>query len=324
MPKRALITGILGQDGSYLAELLIARGYEVTGMTAPGEQPRCARWLDAPEFPRLVEADLADAAGVADLVRDTAPDEVYHLAAQSSVAASFEDPLATFDITGTGALRVFEAVRRGAPGARVMLAASAEVFGHAETSPQDESTPIRPVSPYGVAKAAALQAARVYRAQMGVFVACAILYNHESPRRGGAFVTRKIARGAARIARGLDTELLLGNLDARRDWGAARDYVRAMWMMLQQPEADDFVIATGRARTVGEFCRAAFGRVGLDWNDHVRVSAEFLRPADPALLCGNASRARTRLGWEPETDFDAMVAEMVDAELAAIDHRMEA
>ena len=319
MTKRALITGILGQDGSYLAELLLQKNMTVLGTTAPGEQPRSARWLDADVVPELVEADLADINVLREVVAGFDPDEVYHLAAQSSVAASFEDPLGTFDITGTGALRVLEAVRLEAPTARVMLACSAEMFGQAEQSPQDENTPIRPVNPYAAAKAAAFHAGGVYREAMGVAVSCAILYNHESPRRGEGFVTKKIARGAATIARGKASELLLGNRQAQRDWGAAQDYVRAMWLMLQQRRGDDFVIATGQARSVADFCEAAFKHVGLDWQDYVRVSQEFFRPTDPALMCGNPAKARDVLGWQPEIRFEQMVASMVDAEIAALD-----
>jgi GDPmannose 4,6-dehydratase len=317
--KRALITGILGQDGSYLAELLLKKNMTVLGTTAPGEQPRSPRWLDSDVIPELMEADLADADAMREVVSGFDPDEVYHLAAQSSVAASFEDPLATFDITGSGALRVLEAVRTQAPTARVMLACSAEMFGQAEETPQTENTLICPVNPYAVAKTAAYHGARVYREAMGVAVSCAILYNHESPRRGDGFVTRKIARGAAQIARGKASELLLGNLQAQRDWGAAQDYVRAMWLMLQRPKPDDFIIATGQARSVGDFCDAAFNHVGLHWQDHVRVSEEFFRPTDPALMCGNSSKAREMLGWQPEISFEQMVAAMVDAELALLD-----
>ena len=319
MTKRALITGILGQDGSYLAELLLKKNMTVLGTTAPGEQPRSAKWLDSDVIPELIEADLADINALREVVSGFNPDEVYHLAAQSSVAASFTDPLDTFDITGAGTLRVLEAVRIEAPTARVMLACSAEMFGQAHQSPQDENTPIRPVNPYAAAKAAAFHAGCVYREAMGVAVSCAILYNHESPRRGDGFVTKKIARGAAAIARGKASELLLGNLQAQRDWGAAQDYVRAMWLMLQQPKGDDFIVATGQARSVADFCQAAFNHVGLNWQDHVRVSEEFFRPTDPALMCGNPAKAREVLGWKPDISFDQMVAAMVDAELATLD-----
>ena len=319
MTKRALITGILGQDGSYLAELLLKKNMTVLGTTAPGEQPRSAKWLDSDVIPELIEADLADINALREVVSGFNPDEVYHLAAQSSVAASFTDPLDTFDITGAGTLRVLEAVRIEAPTARVMLACSAEMFGQAHQSPQDENTPIRPVNPYAAAKAAAFHAGCVYRDAMGVAVSCAILYNHESPRRGEGFVTKKIARGAAAIARGKASELLLGNLQAQRDWGAAQDYVRAMWLMLQQPKGDDFIVATGQARSVADFCQAAFNHVGLNWQDHVRVSEEFFRPTDPALMCGNPAKAREVLGWKPDISFDQMVAAMVDAELATLD-----
>ena len=319
MTKRALITGILGQDGSYLAEFLLKKNMTVLGTTAPGEQPRSPHWLDCDVMPELVEADLADINALREVVAGFDPDEVYHLAAQSSVAASFTDPLDTFDITGAGALRLLEAVRLEAPTARVMLACSAEMFGQAEQSPQDENTPIRPVNPYAAAKAAAFHLGGVYREAMGVAVSCAILYNHESPRRGDGFVTKKIARGAAAIARGQASELLLGNLQAQRDWGAAQDYVRAMWLMLQQRKGDDYIIATGKARSVSDFCEAAFSHVGLNWQDHVHVSVEFFRPIDPALMCGNPAKAREVLGWQPEISFEQMVAAIVDTELAALD-----
>ena len=328
MSKRALVSGITGQDGAYLARTLLAKGYEVFGLVRRSASAEFVyerlRWLGIADQVTFLDGDLLDISSLVRHYRAVQPTEIYNLAAQSFVTSSWSQPQLTGEVTALGATNMLEAMRLEAPQARFYQASSSEMYGLVQQPLQSETTPFYPRSPYAVAKLYAHWITVNYRESFGLHASSGILFNHESPLRGIEFVTRKVTDAVARIKLGRQDVLKLGNMDAQRDWGHAADYVRAMWMMLQQPEADDFVIATGRARTVGEFCRAAFGRVGLDWNDHVRVSAEFLRPADPALLCGNASRARAMLGWEPETDFDAMVAEMVDAELAAIDDRMEA
>jgi GDPmannose 4,6-dehydratase len=303
----ALITGITGQDGSYLSELLLSRGYRVHGLFRPDEPP------GLPEVVRH-DADLTDAKAVARAIGAAAPDELYHLGAQSFVHG---EEVSTVHVNVNGTLHVLEAVRRAAPACRVFFASSAEVFGEPETSPQDERTPMRPRNIYGVTKVAGLELMRVYREQHRLFTCCAILYNHESPRRGPNFVTRKITRAAARIKLGLESELRLGNLDAVRDWGRARDYVRGMWLMLQQTDPDDYVLATGQGRTVRDFVEAAFSAAGLDWQQYVRTAPEYWRPAEPVPLVGNAAKARAALGWTPDTAFGDLVAEMVEADLAA-------
>ena len=301
----ALVTGITGQDGWYLSEFLLACGYRVHGLFRPGE----------PEGPAGVyrhDADLTDAEAVAAIIRAAAPDELYHLGAQSFVRG---EEVSTVQVNVNGTLHVLEAVRAGAPKCRLFFAGSAEMFGVPQTSPQDEGTPMRPRSVYGVTKLAGYHLVRVYREQHGLFGACAILYNHESPRRGPHFVTRKITRAAARIKLGLESELRLGNLDAVRDWGDARDYVRAMWLMLQQPEPEDYVVATGQGRTVRDFVETAFTATGLDWREYVQVAEEYWRPAEPVPLIGNAAKARSILGWAPRVSFDEMLREMVEADL---------
>jgi GDPmannose 4,6-dehydratase len=303
----ALITGVTGQDGQYLSELLLSQGYRVHGFFRPGE----------PDIPAPVErhtADLTDAEAVAAIVDITAPHELYHLGAQTFVHG---EELSTVSVNVNGTLHVLEAVRRAAPQCRVFFAGSAEMFGSPETTPQDENTPMRPRNVYGVTKLTGYHLLRVYREQHRIFGCCGILYNHESPRRGPQFVTRKITRAAARIKLDLDSEVRLGNLDVVRDWGHAKDYVRAMWLMLQQPGPDDYVIASGSGRTVREFAEAAFSVVGLDWRAHVRVAPEFWRPAEAVPMIGSAAKARTMLRWAPEIEFAQMLREMVEADLAS-------
>ena len=313
--RRALVTGVTGQDGPYLCELLLAEGYEVYGMVMPRE-------VVPPEVPAAVhlwEGVLTDSASLTAALAAAQPEEIYSLAAATSVAASFDDPVAVADVTGLGVLRLLEAVRGSGAPIRLLQASSAEIFGGAVTSPQDETTPLCPISPYGVAKAFAHQTVQLYRRSHGIFAATAILYNHESPRRGPGFVTRKITTAAARISRGLDGELRLGNLDVERDWGYAPDYVRAMHLALQQEAPDDYVVATGETHALRELLDIAFSAVGLDWHRHVVTDPGLLRPAEPIRLCGDASRARARLGWAPTRDFPAIIREMVAADLDRLD-----
>lgn len=302
----ALITGITGQDGSYLLEHLVSHGYEVHGLFRAGE-------ASALNGVQRHDAEVTDAGAVRSAVAAIGPDECYHLAAQTVVHG---EELSTVQVNVSGTLHVLEALRRERPECRLFLAGSSEMFGNVEASPQDETTPFQPRNVYGVSKLAALQLLRVYREQHGLFACCGILYNHESPRRGEQFVTRKITRAAARIKLGLETELALGNLDAVRDWGHARDYVRAMWLMLRQTAPDDYVVATGRGRTVREFVVAAFAAVDLDWRPYVRVTPEFYRPVEAVPFVGDARKARQSLGWSPEAGLEELVAEMVRNDLA--------
>jgi GDPmannose 4,6-dehydratase len=317
--KRALITGVAGQDGSYLAELLLDKGYEVFGLVGPvpGDLlgPAIEKGVDRLH---LLDGDLTDMESLLRCVSSARPDEVYNLAAMSFVGESWEQALKTTDINAVGVLRLLEALRQAAPDARFMQAASGEVFGRAHGNAQNESTPLHPRSPYGVSKAYAYFITLNYRESHGMFAANAVLFNHESPRRGVNFVTRKITDGAARISLGLADTLPMGNLDSRRDWGFAGDYVEAMWRVLQHGEPDDFVIATGEAHSVREFCEISFDRVGLDYRDHVTVDERFMRPADGDVLLGDASKAREKLGWEPKVSFRELVEMMVDADLERI------
>lgn len=311
----AFVTGVGGQDGSYLAEELLAAGYAVHGLSAPGDRGHHTEGVV------LHTADLRDTAAIGVLLQEIVPDQVYNLAGISSVAASWERPVETAEVNAVGALGLLEAARRvvETTGKRVAFvqAASAEVFGEPAETPQDEGTPIRPVNPYGMSKAFAHQAAAVYRTH-GVHACSLILYNHESPRRPGGFVTRKITSTAAAIAQGRADELALGNLDARRDWGWAPDYVHAMRLAAEHPEPGDYVIATGEGHSVREFVAAAFARAGVaDWQRYVRVDPAFLRPADPTELRGDAGKARRVLGWTPSVTFDELVARMVEADLEA-------
>ena len=322
----ALITGITGQDGSYLAELLLDKGYEVHGLirrsSTFGTQRIDHIYRDVHEAGRALTlhyGDMTDGNGLSRLIREVKPTEVYNLAAQSHVRVSFDQPTYTSDVTGIGALRLLEALRDqqdalGRP-IRFYQASSSEMFGKVAETPQTETTPFHPRSPYGVAKLYAHWITVNYRESYGLHASCGILFNHESPRRGETFVTRKITRAAARIKLGLQQKLWLGNLDATRDWGFAGDYVEAMWLMLQQDEPDDYVISTDEAHSVREFCERAFGRLGLDYRDFVEIDPRYFRPAEVDLLLGCSKRARTKLGWKPRVSFDELVAMMVDADL---------
>jgi GDPmannose 4,6-dehydratase len=315
-PRRtALITGITGQDGSYLAEFLLAKGYEVIGVvrrTSHDSYERIGHLLDRL---RIVPADLLDQHSLTSVIRDARPQEVYNLAAQSFVPTSWTQPVLTGEFTALGVTRLLEAVRLAGPEARVYQASSSEMFGKAVETPQRETTPFYPRSPYGVAKLYGHWITVNYRESYGLYAVSGILFNHESPRRGLEFVTRKVTHGVARIAKGQATELRLGNLDARRDWGFAGDYVDAMWRMLQQPTPEDFVIGTGETHTVRELCEIAFRHVGLDWKKYVRVDPAFVRPAEVDVLLADPSRARRALGWEPKVTFAELVRMMVDADM---------
>ena len=315
MTKTALITGITGQDGSYLAELLLEEGYRVVGMTrrsSTGTFERIAHIIDRIE---IVQGDLIDQASMVEALRDVRPVELYNLAAQSFVPTSWNQPVLTGEVTALGVTRLLEAVRQVDPTIRVYQASSSEMFGKVHETPQSETTPFYPRSPYGVAKVYAHYLTVNYRESYGIFAVSGICFNHESPRRGKEFVTRKVSEGVARIKLGLVNELRMGNLDADRDWGFAGDFVRAMWLMLQQDEPRDYVIATGEAHTVRELCDVAFGHVGLDYRDYVVLDPQFIRPAEVDRLLGDAGRARKDLGWEPKVTFDELIRMMVDADI---------
>jgi GDPmannose 4,6-dehydratase len=314
-PKRALITGITGQDGSYLAELLLDQGYEVHGMVRRSSTETFQRLETFRDRITLHTGDLLDQRSLVDVLRECEPEEIYNLAAMSFVAASWSQPVLTAEFTGTGVTRMLEAMREVSPEARFYQASSSEMFGKVLEVPQTEKTPFYPRSPYGVAKAYGHFITVNYRESYDLFAASGILFNHESERRGLEFVTRKVTHGAAAIKLGLADELALGNLDAERDWGYAKDYVEAMWLMLQQDEPDDYVIATGEAHSVRELVDVAFARVGLDPEPHIRIDPRFLRPAEVEHLVGDASKAREKLGWEPRTSFEEMVQLMVDSDL---------
>jgi len=314
--RRALITGVTGQDGSYLAEFLLEKGYEVTGLVRRLSTPNLSNLAGIRDRIELLDADLTDQSSLNNAVKSAQPDEVYNLGAQSFVATSFSQPVVTGEITGLGALRLLEAVRGGAPYAKVYQASSSEMFGHVSTEPQDELTPFHPRSPYGVAKVYAFWASVNYREAYSMFVSNGILFNHESPRRGLEFVTRKITDGVARIAAGEAKELTLGNLDARRDWGYAPDYVELMWRSLQADRPDDYVGATGEAHTVREFVEAAFAAAGIEhWENRLRVDPKFNRPSEVFNLRGDSSKAKRALGWEPKVRFAELVRIMVTADL---------
>jgi GDPmannose 4,6-dehydratase len=315
-PRRAMITGITGQDGSYLAELLLEKGYEVFGVVRRSSCERFERIEKIRDKIQLVHADLLDQSSLMRAFQRAQPHEVYNLAAQSFVPTSWTEPTLTAQFTGLGVTRMLEALRSVSPEARFYQASSSEMFGKVLETPQKESTPFYPRSPYGVAKVYGHFITVNYRESYDLFACSGILFNHESPRRGTEFVTRKITRRVAEIKLGLADDLVLGNLDARRDWGHAEDYVRAMWLMLQEDEPDDFVIATGRTHTVGDCCRVAFERVGLDFEKYVSTDPRWVRPAEVDLLIGDASKAKEKLGWEPEVSFEALIEGMVDADLA--------
>ncbi len=313
--KTALITGITGQDGSYLAEFLLEQGYRVVGMQRRSSTEtlwRIAHLLDKIE---LVQGDLLDQLSLIEIVKEYQPDEVYNLAAQSFVPTSWQQPVLTGEFTALGVTRLLEAIRLVKPDAKFYQASSSEMFGKAVEVPQNERTPFYPRSPYGVSKVYGHYITINYRESYGLFAVSGILFNHESPRRGLEFVTRKVTHGVAKIKLGLAKELRLGNLEARRDWGYAPDYVRAMWLMLQQEQPDDFVVGTGKTYSVRQLCEIAFSCVGLNWEDYVVVDPALFRPADVDLLVADATKARTVLGWRPTVSFEEMIELMVDADL---------
>jgi len=313
--KRALITGITGQDGSYLAELLLEKGYEVHGMVRRASTENFERIEHLTERVHLIQADLLDPSSLVEALEEAQPDELYNLGAQSFVPTSWRQPVLTAEFTAVGVTRLLEAMRRVNPDIRFYQASSSEMFGKVREVPQSETTPFYPRSPYGVAKAYGHFITVNYRESYGLFAVSGILFNHESPRRGLEFVTRKISDGVARIKLGLADELRLGNLEAKRDWGFAGDYVEAMWLMLQADEPDDYVIATGEEHSVQEFVDVAFAHAGLDPTQHVKTDPEFLRPAEVDHLVGLADKARTQLGWQPRVPFKELVEMMVDADL---------
>ena len=320
MTKTALITGITGQDGAYLAQLLLSKGYEVNGLarrssTADVNTTRL-KWLGIENAVRIVDGDITDLSGLIRTMRDVRPDEVYNLAAQSFVKSSWQQPILTSNVTGIGVTNVLEALRLEMPGARFYQASSSEMYGLIQEPMQSENTPFHPRSPYAVAKAYGHWITVNYRESFGLHASSGILFNHESPLRGIEFVTRKVTDAVARIKMGLARELRLGNIDARRDWGHSRDYVRAMWLMLQQDQPDDYVVATGRTTTVRDMCRIAFEHVGLKMDDHLVIDPDLFRPAEVEILLGNPAKAKAKLGWEATISLEEMIREMVDADLA--------
>jgi GDPmannose 4,6-dehydratase len=314
--RRALVTGITGQDGSYLAELLLDKGYDVVGLVRRSSTVTFERIAHIQGRLTIESGDLLDQGSLIAALSTHRPHEVYNLAAQSYVAASFAQPVLTGDVTALGVTRLLEAVRIVDPDIRLYQASSSEMFGNAATTPQHETTPVAPRSPYGAAKAYAHFTAVNYRERYGMHVSCGIAFNHESPRRGQEFLTRKVARGVAAIKTGQHDRLELGSLTARRDWGFAGDYVEAMWAMLQRDDPDDYVIATGQTHSIEELVASAFAHVGLTWTDHVVHDERLTRPTDIELLTGDATKARTALGWTPHTSFEQLVAMMVDHDLA--------
>jgi len=315
MAKRALITGITGQDGSYLAELLLEKGYEVYGLVRRTSTQRFSRISHIQDHIRLISGDMLDQTSLQEALREARPDEVYNLAAQSFVQTSWRQPVFTGDVTALGVTRLLDAIRHVNPEIRFYQASSSEIFGKVQEVPQRETTPLYPRSPYGVAKAYGHWITINYRESYNMFAVSGILFNHESERRGIEFVTRKVTYNVARIKLGLAKELRLGNLDAQRDWGFAGDYVRAMWLMLQQPTPDDYVIATGETHTVQKLVETAFNYVGLNWRDYVVQDPAFMRPAEVDLLVGDPSKAGRQLGWEPTVTFTELIHRMVEADL---------
>jgi len=315
---RVLITGVTGQDGSYLAEFLLDKGYEVYGLVRRSSLEKFDRIEPCIDRINLVEGDLTDQSSLDHIIQAVQPDEVYNLAAQSFVPVSWSQPVLTADVTGLGVVRVLEAIRKHQPKAKFLQASSSEMFGKVQESPQNESTQFYPRSPYGAAKVFGHHVTVNYRESYGLFACSAISFNHESPRRGLEFVTRKITHQVARIKCGLASKLLMGNVEAERDWGFAGDYVEAMWLMLQQPEAEDFVIATGKTHSVQELLKTAFSVVGLDWQKHVELDPKLIRPAEVDHLCGNSAKARQTLGWKPTIDFNQLVEMMVEADMRVV------
>jgi GDPmannose 4,6-dehydratase len=318
MTKRALITGITGQDGSYLADLLLEKGYDVIGMVRRSSAPNLMRIEHLLGRVHLRPADLLDQLSLMRLIENVQPHEIYNLAAMSFVPASWDQPLLTAEFNSLGVTRLLDAIRQVDPAIKLYQASSSEMFGKVREVPQTEATPFYPRSPYGVSKVFGHYITVNYRESYGLFACSGILFNHESPRRGLEFVTRKVTDGVARIKLGLATSLSLGNLDACRDWGFAGDYVRAMWLMLQQETPDDYVVATGLSHSVRDLVETAFGHVGLDWQQHVRLEQALLRPAEVDHLVGNAAKARKVLGWEPTVDFKGLIAMMVDSDMARL------
>ncbi|WP_174502183.1 GDP-mannose 4,6-dehydratase [Acidiphilium sp. C61] len=320
--KRALITGITGQDGAYLSQLLVGKGYEVFGVirrsSHRGVEDHRLRWLGIADRVTLLDGDLSDLSSLVRIVKEVQPDEVYNLAAQSFVASSWRQPILTANITAIGVTNMLEALRAEKPDARFYQASSSEMYGLIQEDMQSETTPFYPRSPYAVAKLYGHWITVNYRESFGMHASSGILFNHESPLRGVEFVTRKVTDGVARIKLGLATELRLGNVDAKRDWGHARDYVKAMWLMLQQDTPDDYVVATGRTTTVRDMCRIAFEHAGLDIERHLVIDPAFYRPAEVDVLLGNPAKAQRALGWQPETSLEQMIVEMVEADLARL------
>jgi GDPmannose 4,6-dehydratase len=314
-PRIALITGVTGQDGSHLADLLLEKGYDVHGMVRRSSTETFDRLSHIRDRMTLHTGDLLDQRSLGDVMREVQPDEIYNLAAMSFVAASWNQPVLTAEFSGTGVTRMLEAMREAAPGARFYQASSSEMFGKVREVPQNENTPFYPRSPYGVAKAYGHFITVNYRESYDLFACSGILFNHEGPRRGREFVTRKVTYNAAAIKLGIQDKMTLGNLEARRDWGYAKDYVEAMWLMLQQDAPEDYVIATGKDHSVRDLVEVAFGHLGLDWEDHVELDPALLRPAEVDHLIGDYSKAREKLGWAPRTSFDELIRLMVDSDM---------
>lgn len=315
---RALITGVTGQDGSYLAELLLDKGYQVFGMVRRTSIKKFDRLEPLIDKIELVEGDLTDQSSLDSVVREVQPDEVYNLAAQSFVPVSWTQPVLTGDVTGLGVIRILEAIRKHRPEARFLQASSSEMFGKALETPQTERTPFYPRSPYGVAKTFGHYLTVNYRESYGLFACSAIAFNHESPRRGLEFVSRKVTHQVAKIKCGLADKLLMGNLDAKRDWGFAGDYVRAMWMMLQQRTSDDYVLATGNTHTVRELVKTAFAAADLEWERYVEIDSRLIRPAEVDILCGDPKKARETLGWKHEMTFEELIRMMVESDITTL------
>ena len=313
--KKAIISGITGQDGSYLAELLLREGYRVYGMVRRSSTENFERINHIKDQVELVQGDLLDQLSLINLIRKVRPREIYNLAAQSFVPTSFEQPVLTGEFTGLGVTKFLEAIRLVDRKVRFYQASSSEMYGHVDHSPQNEKTPLKPCNPYGAAKAYGHWMCQIYRSGYKIFAVSGILFNHESPRRGKEFVSRRISYGVAKIKLGLAKTLMLGNLKAKRDWGYAGDYVKAMWLMLQQPKPNDYVVATGKAHSVEDFVRIAFERVNLSWKKYVRIDPALVRPTELHILCGDSSKARKVLGWKPQMSFRELVHYMIDEDV---------